>query len=285
MRLLQRIFLIFLIVALAAFAAAQTASPPDSGQPGDNYFSGWFGRVTQTQSEQPHWITPLFTTTPRLEEEFRYDIGTENTSKGDVTNYGESKGLELIPSEHTEVIIGLPPYISHDYGDVHDGSGDMSFLLKYRLAAGNEENGNYIVTAFLGATIPTGSYKNGSTDATVTPTIAFGKGWGAFDFQSTLGVAIPTGNYSSLGTPVASNTAFQYRLLKKLWPEVEVNATFFPNGEHSGNQQVFLSPGLVAGRLHLWHRLGLTVGGGIQIAATHFHTFDQNRVLSVRFPF
>jgi hypothetical protein len=227
----------------------------------------------------------MFTTTPRLEEEFRYDIGSENTTKGGLTNYGLSKGLELIPTEHTEVIIGLPPYLSHDYPKAADGFGDESFLLKYRIVAENEESGNYIVTAFLGATIPTGEFKNGSSDAVVTPTLAFGKGWGNFDFQSTVGVGIPTGSYNVLGTPVPWNTAFQYRILKKIWPEVEVNTTFYPNGDHSGNQQVFLSPGLVVGRLHLYKRLGFTIGGGIQIAVTHFHTYDQNRVLSIRFPF
>jgi len=39
----------------------------------DGYFSDWFQRVDKTQAEQPHWITPLATTTPRLEEELRYD--------------------------------------------------------------------------------------------------------------------------------------------------------------------------------------------------------------------
>ncbi|HZR59217.1 MAG TPA: transporter [Terriglobales bacterium] len=272
--------LFFIVICNMAISAYSQNTSSDEG-----YLTNWFDRVSKTQSEQPHWITPMFTTTPRLEEEFRYDIGSENTSKGQLTNYGVSKGLELIPSEHTEVIIGLPPYISHDYAKAIDGFGDVSFLLKYRILAANEESGNYIVTAFLGMTIPTGEYKNGSSDAVITPTLAFGKGWGNFNFQSTVGVGIPTGSYDALGTPVPWNTAFQYRILKKIWPEIEVNATFFPNGDHSGNQQVFLSPGLVVGRLHLYKRLGLTIGGGIQIAATHFHTYDQNRVLSIRFPF
>src|SRR5579864_3672740 len=71
----------------------------------DGYFSNWFQRVDKTQAEQPHWITPMFTITPRLEEEFRYDIGTQQTGSGDVTNFGEGKGFELIPTEHTELIV------------------------------------------------------------------------------------------------------------------------------------------------------------------------------------
>ncbi len=151
--------------------------------------------------------------------------------------------------------------------------------------ASNEEHGNYVVTAFLGAMIPTGSYTNGAPNAVVTPTIGLGKGWRNFDVQSTLGVAIPVADVDTLGTPVFYNTAFQYRVTKKLWPELEVNATFFPNGPKAGNKQVFLSPGLMVGKFHLWRRLGFAVGGGIQIAATHFHTYNHNAVLTVRFPF
>ncbi len=274
-----RYLLWLLLLGLLSTACAQNGATDDS------YFGAWFDRVSRTQAEQPHWITPLFTTTPRLEEEVRYDIGWQNTAKGDVTNYGGGKGLEFIPGEHTEIIISPPPYLAHQNPTQLDGFGDTSFLLKYRLLAGNEEAGNYIVTAFLGGSIPTGSYSNGAENAVVTPTIALGKGWGAFDVQGTLGIALPVGDVARLGTPIAYNTAFQYRLLGKLWPELEVTGVLFHDGPHDGRQMVFLSPGLVVGKIHLWRRLGLTVGAGEQIAVTSFHTFNHNRVVSVRFPF
>jgi Putative MetA-pathway of phenol degradation len=276
---LSRRFLLVLLLGIVPSALAQNGSADDS------YFGTWFERVSRTQAEQPHWITPMFTTTPRLEEEVRYDIGWQNTAKGDVTNFGSGKGLEFIPSEHTEIIVSPPPYFSHQNPTLRDGFGDTSFLLKYRFAASNEEAGNYIVTAFLGGSIPTGSYSNGAENAVVTPSIALGKGWGAFDVQSTLGIAVPVGDISRLGTSLAYNTAVQYHLLRKLWPELEVNGNLFYDGKNDGKQQVFLSPGLVVGKIHLWRRLGLTVGAGEQIALTRFHTFNHNRVLSVRFPF
>src|SRR6202166_5459144 len=71
----------------------------------DGYFSGWFARVDKTKDEQPHWVTPLATTTPRLEEEYRYDQLWQTNSKGVTTdNYDGGKGLELIPFEKVEVI-------------------------------------------------------------------------------------------------------------------------------------------------------------------------------------
>ncbi len=246
-----------------------------------NYFENWFPRVSKTQAEQPHWITPLFTTTPRLEEEFRADITWTPTVSGDSLNYFGGKGLELIPTERTEIILGMPPYQVPVKG--LDGFGNIPLTLKYRFLTANEAYGNYIVTGFLAGSIPYGRFA--TSYASITPTIAFGKGVRNFDFQSTIGWTIPTGDRRKSGTPLAYNTAFQYRVLRKLWPEVEVNATFWPNGCLSGDKQVFLSPGLVAGRFHLWRRVGLSVGAREQIAVTHFHQFNHAKTLSIRFPF
>lgn len=250
-------------------------------EPHDGYFANWFARVDKSKEEQPHWITPLFTTTPRLEEEFRSDITWTPTAGGNNLNYGAGKGMELIPTEQTEIILGVPSYQVPVSGD--SGFGNIPITLKYRFIARNEQSGNYIVTAFLAGSIPYGRFA--SRYGTITPTIAFGKGYRDFDFQSTLGWAIPTGGRQTAGTPIASNTAFQYRVLHKLWPELEVNATFWPNGKLDGDKQVFLSPGLVAGRFHLWKRVGLSIGAGEQIAVTHFHQFNHAPALSIRFPF
>jgi hypothetical protein len=100
-----------------------------------------------------------------------------------------------------------------------------------------------------------------------------------------LGVSIPVSDAHRLGTPVAYNTAFQYRLIDKLWPELELNATYFTNGPNAGRTQVFLSPGLVVGKFHVWNRLGFAMGVGIQIAVTRFHTLNHNFQVTLRMPF
>jgi hypothetical protein len=277
------LFFAFAPQAPAQSASASPASPADSGS---GFFSNWFDMVSRTQSEQPHWITPLAVTTPRLEQEFRYDLDWQTNNSGVTSgNYDGGKGLEIIPLDHVEVIISLPPYLVHNNPAVHDGFGDVSFLVKYRLLSSNEENGNYILTVFLGWSLPTGSYSNGALNPILTPTIAYGKGFRAFDVQGTFGVGLPTGNESLIGRAYAWNNAFQYRIFRKLWPEVEVNYTHFQDGSHDGKTQVFLTPGLIIGRLRLWKRVGLTFGGGFQIATTQFHTTNHNGIFSVRFPF
>src|ERR1700758_1320987 len=115
----------------------------------DSYFADWFHRIDKTQAEQPHWVTPVATTTPRLEEEFRYDqLWQLNLAGVGTNNYDGGKGLELIPTEKIEVIVNVPPYLAHHNPKVHDGFGDTAFLVKYRLLAANEEHGSYILTAF-----------------------------------------------------------------------------------------------------------------------------------------
>lgn len=158
-------------------------------------------------------------------------------------------------------------------------------MIKYRLLAANEERGNYIVTAFVDVSFPTGSETNGPTNAVMTPTLAYGKGLGQVDVQGTVGVGLPTGNEDRIGRTYTWNNAVQYHFFRKLWPEVEVNATFFQDGKNAGKKQVFVTPGLVVGRVPLTSRLGLTVGAGIQIATTAFHTSTHNVILSARLPF
>jgi hypothetical protein len=252
----------------------------------EGYFSNWFNRVDKSHAEQPHWITPLATTTPQIEEEFRYDQLWQVSPQGIKTdNYDGGKGLELIPFERVEVIFSLPPYLNHNNPAVANGFGDVSFLVKYRLFSGGEGHGNYILTAFLGWSLPTGSHTNGAVHAVITPTIAYGKGFGEFDVQGTFGAGLPVADTSLVGRTYAWNNAFQYRIFRKFWPEVELNSTFFQEGKNDGMKQNFATPGLVMGKFHLWRKLGVTVGGGYQIATTRFHTSNHNAILSVRFPF
>jgi hypothetical protein len=52
-----------------------------------------------------------------------------------------------------------------------------------------------------------------------------------------------------------------------------------------GKKEVFLTPGLVLGSFPLAERLHLSIGSGVQIAATQFHQYNHRWILSVRFPF
>jgi hypothetical protein len=277
----------FVYLTMLFLPALPLRAQQSAGTSGQGFFADWFARVDKTQAEQPHWMTPLATTTPRLEEEFRFDIFWQTNNQGITSeNYGGAKGLELIPARRVEIILVAPPaFIVHNNPAVKDGFGDWGFLIKYRLLSANQEHGNYILTAFFQTTLPTGQFKNGATHAIITPTIAYGKGFGPFDVQGTFGVGLPTGNQAKIGYTYPWNNAFQYHAARKFWPEVEVNYTHFQDGPNNGKTQVFMTPGLLIGRLRLWKRLAISAGGGFQIATTRFHTNNHNAIFTVRFPF
>ena len=251
----------------------------------DSWVTSWLTRVSATQAVQPHWVTPIATVTPRLEQEFRFDVNHQVTPTGNVTNLDGGKGLELIPTSRTELLINLPPYFIHQNPKTVDGWGDASFTLKYRFFARPEKEGNGILTAFLGGSIPTGDHKNGAVSAVVTPTLAGGKGFGFFSVQTTLGGTLPVDSVATVGRTIVSNTAFQAHVLKKFWPEAEINSTAYFGGSHDGKTQTFITPGLVIGRFPIHKRVAFVAGAGFQIAATHFNTYNHAFIGTLRMPF
>jgi len=277
-----------LLTASAAAGAADTTA----AQGADNsFFAAWFALADAAKEAQPHWMTPIVTVTPRLEQEYRYDQSWQNRPNGiDLTNYGGGKGLEVIPTASTEFILGEPAYQTRDTpkGRVQ-GWVDESLLLKYRFLARNEESGNYIVTGFLGVSVPTGSEIFTNHTAVYTPTLAVGKGWGTrqagFDIQSTLGISLPGADLRTLGKPVSWNTALQTHILEKLWPEIEANYVYFKDGPNEGKHQLAFTAGVVLGRFELTRRARLIVGGGYQKTVSSFHTFNHSWVMTGRVAF
>lgn len=285
----------FLLVACvlgnaAVVKAAEPAEPEteSSTSPFIKYFTDWFNRVDRIRAKQPGWATPVVTSSPGLQELVRYDISRQTLAGGHtLTSYGSGKGLEFIPFSPVEFIVGIPPWQTLDTSPRKEGWGDESFLMKYRLWSGNEQNGNYIVTAFLGLTVPNGSANYTTHHFVYSPALAAGKGWGDFDVQTVLGVSVPDNDAGrqTLGTPLTLNVAAQYHFLKFLWPEVELNYTYWPSGTHDGLNQVFITPGLVVGRFPIWKRIGLTLGAGYQIAVTDQPLYHHNFIFTGRIPF
>src|SRR5271170_8516287 len=153
------------VIALLAGATASLHAQ-------DGFITKWEARASQTQSKQPSWSVPLVAPYPMLIQVFRADFTRQVTpALTDTWNYGASRGLNLIPGFNSEFDFYYPPYIQHNAKSAKDGFGDVGFLYKYRFLSANEKNGNYMLSAQIVATIPTGSYSNGSADASVSPTL------------------------------------------------------------------------------------------------------------------
>lgn len=249
-------------------------------------FRSWLNMAAEIQARQPDWLSPLATTSGRLKNELRYDIWEQPLTLGNRTyQFGGGKGLEFISSSRTQLLAGIPTYTLHSPNGAPGGFGDVPLMLKFRIASAERAEGNYLVTFILSATAPTGSHRYGAGDALVTPTLALGKGFGRFDVQSTFGANLPTGQTAKLGRQLQWNTAFQYHAAWKLWPELEVNSTFYKTGTNVGDKQVFLTPGLGFGRMRLGRGLRFSTAAGMQIAVTRFHTYDHRWMFSERISF
>jgi len=242
--------------------------------------------AAREEAGEPDWLSPLATTSGRIKDEFRYDIGSQTTpTGGSISSFGGGKGLEFIVAPRVQLLLGIAPYVDHSAPSPSDGFGDLPLMLKFRVAAANASNGNYLVTFFLSATAPTAARPKGAGEAVLTPSLALGKGWRQFDVQTTLGANLPAAETQRLGRQLLWNTTFQYRAGWKLWPEVEANSTFFEQGPSAGEAQTFLTPGLGFGRVRLFRGLRFSMAAGEQFAVTRFHTYDHHLMLSVRFPF
>jgi hypothetical protein len=291
--LLACALLINALLLTSRCVADEPASPAAGSQSSfaSQFFSDWLERAEHARATEPQWVSPLVTVTPRLEQNLlRFDQSWQNLPRSAEQSVSGPK-IKLIPLESFEVDLGAPSYTARSsYDSKHhrqevDDWGDASFLVKWRLLSADEAGGNYIVTFFTGVTVPTGS-KSLSTGTTVfSPTIAMGKGWGNFDIQSTLGVSVPDGSMDQLGTPLSFNTALQYCVREKIWPELEFNYAWWPNGQKTGENSLSLTPGIILGRFPIWRTLNYTVGSGVQVAVTRHRSSDLNWITSVRIAF
>lgn len=254
-----------------------------------HFFSRWEERVRATTARQPAWPVPVVSPTAVIVQLARVDFVRQYTPTHTTTwNYDNGKGVNFIPFARMEFDVNLPPYTQHNTPKVQDGTGDVSFVAKYRVLAANE-GGNYSTAVQMTFSVPTGSYKNGMAASTLTPTVIGGKGFGRFDIQSALGAVLPMSSAATIGRTITWNTVAQYKVGKYLWPELEVNSSYFHGGANDAKNQTFLTPGLMVSRVKLRSdpkdRLALLFGGGMQIATSSFHSYNHSLVLTGRMTF
>ena len=252
----------------------------------NDWVHAWMRKVDEARASQPHFVAPIVTTHVVLVEQFRYDMSwQQDPTGGTVTsNYGASRGLEIIPTTRLEVGIFPPACLVHQ-SMTPDGFGDLSWQVKFRAFSATEGKGDYFVGLFLGGSLPTGTPPNGLGHTVLAPTFAAAKGLGPWDIQSTIGANLPATGTNLLGRAILFNTEVDYKIKGRIWPMLEQNSTFWSGGTFAGKKEVFLTPGLVLGGFPLAERLHLGIGGGMQIAATQFHRYNHRWIFSVRFPF
>jgi len=237
---------------------------------------------------QPSWPTPIIEAEPRLTQYYRFAFSNQYTPAGTQTvNYGNGRGGGIVAFNRIEVDFYPPGYVQHDSSSP-DGFGDTQALMKFRIASGNAEHGNYIATALLGHTFASSPHNGALTDVW-NPTLAGGIGFlRHFDVESSLGGSLPTGKIATQGRAIAWNALVHAHVSPHAWLEVENNATFFFAGSHDGKMQNFMTPGaFYVLKRDTWgptHPF-LVFAEGMQIATSRFHTYNHNLISEMRILF
>ena len=256
------------------------APPPDSGGIA-GVLAAWEAMVAQARATQPSWSSPLVTTTGMLEQRVRFDLTQQHSGNGtNTTELDGGKGIDLIVTDTTEIQIAAPAYYirSGEPGTGPKNKGSIQplagfndwafFRVTQRLASSPANEGNYVLSFLFQVQAPSGIERLTTHSWEYIPSLAFGKGWGAFDIQGTVGGVIPASNSNVIGYQVQTNVAFQYHIAAVFWPEMEVNWTYYANGQRGGLNQIYLTPGVVVGRFSLSDKLKFTFGVGYQAAVT-----------------
>ncbi len=259
-------------------AVAATADTQVDADAISAYFAAWSDRVAHVRATQPHWSSPIATTTGLLEQRVRFDVDQEHSGNGtDTTLLDGGKGLDLIVSDSNEIQIAAPPYYFRSGAPAATpkgkpiaslaGYGDWTFVrLEQRLASSPDSDGDYVLTAWLQILAPSGIERLSNESWQYLPTLAFGKGFGDFDVQATVGGVLPASHVNVIGHQIQTNVAFQYHIRPVFWPELEVNWTYYADGARGGLNRVYLTPGIVVGRFALNDALQFTFGVGYQVA-------------------
>ena len=276
-----------LVCGLAAWigpAFAQSSPPAGS----------WAERSAAAETAQPDWIAPLVTPSARLGNEIKYDQSRDRLRDGGtLDSFGGGRGADLILDPSLGITLGVPPYEQRSGARSAQGFGDWPLLrVRRRLVAANADDGDYILTAMLQVAAPTGAAAFSAGAWSLYPALAFGKGWSGFDLQGTVGAALPAGHLQEVGTAALTNLTLQYHALPPLWPEVEINHTWWADGPRGGKSQLFLTVGVALGRLPLAQGLRSTVGVGYQKAISPAYrpspllpAYEDGWILSTRVSF
>lgn len=259
----QRRLLTEFLIATTVVCWASAVEAADS--------DGFWSWAADARATQPEWSSPLATTTAMLEQRLRFDFADEHSGNGtDTALLDSGKGLDLIVSDTNEIQFAAPPYDvrtgPNEKGHLK-GFGDWTFLrVEQRLASSPTDEDNYVLTTWLTVQAPSGIKRLTGNSWSWGPTLAFGKGWGDFDIQATIGGILPASHTATLGQQVQTNIAFQYHVLRVLWPEIEFNSIYYPDGLRAGLNQIYLTSGVVIGRFALADNLKATFGAGYQWA-------------------
>jgi hypothetical protein len=239
-------------------------------------------------ARQPAWMGPLIQSDCRLAQAIRISVSRASAPGEQILSYGNNHGISFIGGTRWQVDLNPPAFFRNHSAAFPDGWGNASTQVKYRVASGNAEQGNFAVTAIVAEGFAPRAHQNDALTSYSVPKLAAGKAWGPFNLQSTLGGWLPSGRIEQQGRAIEWNVTGQVRARSRTWFDIEENATFNFGGPVDGKTQNFLTPaGFFLVRENGWgfRHPAAVIDGGLQIATSRFYLYNHNLITELRILF
>lgn len=237
---------------------------------------------------QPSWIAPLIQSDPRLMQGMRLSVSRANAPGAQIFSYGNNHGIGVIAGTRFEFAFNPPSFFRNHSTDLPDGWGNASTQVKFRIASGNADHGNFAISAMLEHGFAPGASQNGMLTGYDLPRLAAGKAFGRFALQSTLDGLLPTGNIDRQGRAIDWSMAAQLHATSRTWFDIENNATFIFGSPNDGRTQNFITPAafLILKKSGWGPKHSVAVlDGGMQITTSAFHCYNHNLITELRILF
>lgn len=237
---------------------------------------------------QPTWIGPLIQSDSRLTQGARFSVARSSAPGAQIFSYGNNHGITLIAGTRFQFDLNPPSFFRNHSAQLQDGWGNASTQVKFRIASGNANHGNFAVAAILEHGFAPGARQNAMLTGYDVPRLAAGKAFGRFDLQSTLDAVLPTGKIDRQGRAMDWNMTAQVHTTSRTWLDIENNATVIFGGPNDGRTQNFITPAaFFAVRKKEWgprHPVAV-FDGGMQIATSRFYCYNHNLITELRILF
>jgi len=246
------------------------------------------GQNTAMIEVQPTWMGPLIQSDARLSQVAKFSVAHFFSPGMQTISYGNNHGFSLLGGRRFQFDFDPPSFFRNHSAILKDGWGNAAAQVKYRMASGNADHGNFALTAILAEGFASGATQNGMLTSYYCPKLAAGKAWGWLDFQTTLGAVLPTGKIAAQGRTIEWNGTAQLHPNAHAWLDVENNAALFLGGPDDGKSQNFLTPAaFYSFRRREWAATHAVVvlDAGMQIATSRYHQYNHNLISEMRILF
>ena len=237
---------------------------------------------------QPSWMGPLIQSDARLSQAVRVSVSKSTWPNAQTISYGNNHGISLLAGTRLQFDMDPPSFFRNHSSTLHDGFGNAGTQVKWRIASGNAEHGNFAVSALLYHAFAPRVYQNQMLTSFYVPAVVAGKGVGRFAAITEIAGFLPTGKIAQQGRGIEWNTTAQIHAAPKLWFDVEDNALLNCGGPFDGKTQNFVTPAafyMVKRRDWGPAHSAVVFDAGMQIATSGFYFYNHNLVTEMRILF